>query len=321
MARKKLRTSQKTVRKKIATRKKTSPKKSGKKVTLHRQTTGRKKKSTAGKASTRGPALTTKRTPAGAGNSVDPVADFNMENIDPAMIPAHVAIILDGNGRWAKKRGLSRSDGHRAGGENLDRLLDFFIQLKVPVVSLYAFSTENWKRPEAEVKAIWRLLNEFFKTRSKRAMEMGICIRASGNLERLPRRSRRLIEKVTRQTAGNRNLVANFCVNYGSRSEIVHAATQVVQERLELQKSGDAKAAAAPVEETELAEHLYTKGLPDVDLLVRPGGESRISNFLLWQCAYAEIYVTETLWPDFSRADMKQAIDWYQNRHRRFGGL
>ncbi|MCB1173386.1 MAG: di-trans,poly-cis-decaprenylcistransferase [Leptospiraceae bacterium] len=243
-----------------------------------------------------------------------------MASLDPHKIPAHVAIILDGNGRWAKKRGLNRSEGHRAGGETLDRLLDFFIQLQVPVISLYAFSTENWKRPKAEVKAIWQLLNEFFKTRSGRAMETGIRIRASGDLEALPARSRQLIAKVMQMTADNQRLTANFCVNYGSRSEICQAASQIVAQRLALHARSPAKA-CLPVSESEIQAALYTHDLPDVDLLIRPGGEHRISNFLLWQCAYAEIYVTDTLWPDFSQTDIIEAVHWYQSRHRRFGGL
>lgn len=252
-------------------------------------------------------------------SNIDPYKE--LKKLDLKNAPDHVAIILDGNGRWAKSRGLSRSDGHKAGGETLDKLLDFFIELNVSVVSLYAFSTENWKRPKTEIKAIWKLLNQFFTTRAQRAMEKGICIRASGDLEGLPFRSRRIIKKVIKDTQHNDQLIANFCVNYGSRDEIIKAATKIAIERVDLWQSGNKKISKKPVTLTEFENHLYTSGLPDVDLLVRPGGESRISNFLLWQCAYAEIYITDTLWPDFTHKDIIKAVRWYQKRNRRFGGL
>jgi len=244
-----------------------------------------------------------------------------MQRLDPQRNPRHVAIILDGNGRWAKQRGLSRSEGHREGGENLSRLLDAFIQLGVPAVSLYAFSTENWRRPRAEVQAIWKLLNEFFEERFKKCLELGVRVMASGDLSRIPARSRKKIESVVEKTRNFTSLTANFCVNYGSQAEIIHAAEAVLAERLRLLEAGDKKKARAPILTEEFERHLYTHPLPPVDLLVRPGGENRISNFLLWQLAYAEIYVTERLWPDFSAEDMADALLWFQSRERRFGGL
>lgn len=229
-------------------------------------------------------------------------------------IPRHVAIILDGNGRWAEKRGLSRSEGHKAGGEALDRLLGDALKEGISIVSLYAFSTENWKRPKAEIQAIWSLMREFFQTRFDRCMELGIRVTASGDLSRLPALNRRLIADVIKKTAGNKALTANFCVNYGSYDEILHAASAIVQERV---KAKNAK----PVLRAEFEKHLYTHPLPPVDLLVRPGGEQRLSNFLLWQCAYAELYFTETLWPDFGKKQLLAALKWYRSRPRKFGGL
>lgn len=228
--------------------------------------------------------------------------------------PRHVAIILDGNGRWAEKRGLSRSEGHRAGGEALDRLLADALKENIAVVSLYAFSTENWKRPRAEIQAIWSLMREFFQTRFDRCMELGIRVAASGDLSRLPAPNRKLILDVIRKTAGNKSLTANFCVNYGSYDEILHAVSAIVTERVK-GKNG------RPVTKAEFEKHLYTHPLPPVDLLVRPGGEQRLSNFLLWQCAYAELYFTDTLWPDFGRRQLRAALAWYRGRPRKFGGL
>ncbi|MBE7438529.1 MAG: di-trans,poly-cis-decaprenylcistransferase [Spirochaetales bacterium] len=236
-------------------------------------------------------------------------------------IPQHVAIILDGNGRWARARGLPRSAGHRAGGENLDRLLDTFLKLKIKVISLYAFSTENWKRPAEEIRAIWKLLNEFFDARLDRCLALGIQIRTSGDLRRLPAASRERIERVVKATAHNQKLIANFCVNYGSQAEILQAASRVLQKRLDLIRQGKGKAAGALIRAAELEKEFYTWPLPPVDLLVRPGGESRISNFLLWQSAYAEIYVSPVLWPDFHEQEVFTALAWYESRLRRFGGL
>jgi undecaprenyl diphosphate synthase len=259
--------------------------------------------------------------PAPRRSSRAPVPVRKLGRLDRQSLPRHIAIILDGNGRWAKNRGLSRSEGHRAGGENLTRQIDFFLELGIPVVSLYAFSTENWKRPAREVKAIWKLFNEFFDKHLQHCIERDIRVWASGNLAGLPAASRRQIEAAVAQTAGLRGLTANFCVNYGSQDELVQAAEAVVKERLELYQAGHQRKARAPLRQQEFERHLYTYPLPPVDLLIRPGGESRISNFLLWQCAYAEIYVTDTLWPDFNEENLVDALLWYQGRHRRFGGL
>ncbi len=244
-----------------------------------------------------------------------------LAKLDKKKLPRHVAIILDGNGRWAKARGLSRSEGHRAGGEALDRLIDFFITLGIPQVSLYAFSTENWKRPASEVRAIWSLMDEFFEKRLERILKKGIKIVASGDLAGLPSRSRKRIENVIERTAQGRALTANFCVNYGSHDEILHAASALIRTRLNLGRAGKNRQANAPVKKKEFERFLYTYPLAPVDLLVRPGGEFRVSNFLLWQIAYAEIYYTETFWPDFDETELVTALLWFQGRKRRFGGL
>ncbi len=236
-------------------------------------------------------------------------------------LPAHVGIILDGNGRWAKARGLSRSDGHRAGGEALDRMLEHVLEVGIPAVSLYAFSTENWKRPKTEIAGLWSLMNQFFESRFEKCLAKGIRIKASGDLSKLPAKNRALIEKVIRATAKGKGLTANFCVNYGSQDEILHATDRILEERLLLAKAGNAKAARRPVTKKEFEKNLYTHPLPPVDLMVRPGGESRLSNFLLWQSAYAEIYITPVLWPDFDGKCMDEALAWYAGRVRRFGGL
>jgi len=235
--------------------------------------------------------------------------------------PRHVGIILDGNGRWAKRRGIARSEGHRAGGEALDRLLDSVLELNIPFISLYAFSTENWKRPKSEVQALWKLMKEFFSSRLERCIEKGIRVHASGDLSRLPAANRNLIAEVIEKTKSNRNLTANFCVNYGSQHEILHAVTRIVEERINFFRKGKGEKARAPVTQNELEKNLYTYPLPPVDLLVRPGGEKRLSNFLLWQSAYAELYFTDTLFPDFGKRQLNAAVKWFKTRPRKFGGL
>lgn len=236
--------------------------------------------------------------------------------------PAHIAVILDGNGRWAQSRGLSRSEGHRAGADALDRMLDHFLSKEISVVSLYAFSTENWKRPTEEVSAIWRLLVEFLDRRVDFCKSRGIRIQSSGDISALPLLSRTVLSRSEKATAGGSNMVANFCLNYGSRREILQATQALIQERLEMfQKTGNLKEALVEPTEEEFEAKLYTSPLPPVDLLIRPGGEKRISNFLLWQSAYAEIYFTDTLWPDFTNDHLDGALAWFATRQRRYGGL
>lgn len=170
-----------------------------------------------------------------------------LEELDPGKMPRHIGIILDGNGRWAEKRGLSRSEGHRAGGENLDRLLDFFAELNIPALSLYAFSTENWKRPRGEVQCLWSLFDEFFTTRLHRCQEKDIRVKVSGNLDRLPKRTRKKIDEVVDLTKKNRAFTANFCLNYGAQDEILNACRSVIRERIEAQREGNVRKALSDV--------------------------------------------------------------------------
>ncbi|MDH5656839.1 MAG: polyprenyl diphosphate synthase [Spirochaetia bacterium] len=235
--------------------------------------------------------------------------------------PVHVAIVMDGNGRWAKNKGLSRSEGHRAGGEALDRLLDFVVTLPIPFFSLYAFSTENWKRPVSEVQALWDLMNEFFEKRVDHCIQKGIKIRASGDVSKLPLLNRKVLKRVIKKTENCSHLTVNFCLNYGSRDEILHAAEKIMQERLEFYKNGQKNKAEESITEEEFEKYLYTHPIPPVDLFLRPGGEKRISNFLLWQSAYAELYFTDKLFPDFDQNEMLKALAWFEGRDRRYGSL
>lgn len=224
--------------------------------------------------------------------------------------PRHIAVIMDGNGRWAESRGLKRTEGHRAGTETVERLLDHLIKIKVPFVSLYAFSTENWRRPRTEITAIFKLLDEFIVTRLPKMIRQGVRIVTSGDISRLPKRSRELLQDAVKKTARGKRLTANFCLNYGSRAEILRAA------ELALAASRNGK-----LTEKQLARGLWQPAIPDVDLLVRTAGELRLSNFMLWQAAYAELYFTDKNWPDFGEQDVDAAIAEFKRRKRKFGGL
>jgi undecaprenyl diphosphate synthase len=231
--------------------------------------------------------------------------------IRPKPIPAHVAIIMDGNGRWAKKHNLSRSEGHKKGAEIIEPLMDTAIDLGIKAVSLYAFSTENWVRPRTEILGLWKLLDHFFTSKLDTIKSRGISIRHSGSLKRLPSSTRKVIERSVAETRSNKKLVLNFCINYGGRQEILEAANRCIEE---LGGKGS-------LTEKKLERFLYTSGLPEVDLLIRTSGEYRISNFLLWQIAYAEMVFMDVLWPDFTSQHLYQAIYQFQQRERRFGGL
>ena len=235
--------------------------------------------------------------------------------------PKHVAVILDGNGRWAKKKGLPRTAGHRAGGENLNHIIESFLKIKIPFISLYVFSTENWKRSSLEIKSLWKLLEEFLEHYQERFHQLGICCQVSGDITKLSQGSYEQIQQLIQKTSHNKKLMVNFCINYGSQQEILRACNHLIQVRLDLLKNGKEKRAKASLTQKEFESHLYTSYFPPVDLLVRTGGEMRISNFLLWQCAYAEFYITEKLWPDFDGKELSTAISWYHKRERRYGGL
>src|SRR5256714_12606992 len=230
-------------------------------------------------------------------------------------LPRHVAIIMDGNGRWAAQRGQPRIAGHRAGVEAVRAAVDTGARLGLKALTLYAFSTENWKRPRLEVDALMRMLRRYIRLEIAEINRQNIRFQAIGRTDALAQNVRREIERATERTSANAGMILSVALNYGGRAEIVDAARAAT---LELIAEGK-----PPQEITEerVAQKLYTKNLPELDLLVRTSGEMRISNFLLWQVAYSEIYVTETLWPDFRRTHLLEAVIDFQRRDRRFGGL
>jgi undecaprenyl diphosphate synthase len=230
-------------------------------------------------------------------------------------LPRHVAIIMDGNGRWAAQRGQPRIAGHRAGVEAVRAAVDTGARLGLGALTLYAFSTENWKRPRLEVDALMRMLRRYLRLELDAIDRQKIRFQAIGRTASLSESVRREISKATERTASNTGMTLSVALNYGGRSEIVDAARAAV-ERLLSEGKG-----ASELTEERIERELYTQGLPELDLVVRTSGEMRISNFLLWQAAYSEIYVTETLWPDFRRAHLLEAVLDFQRRDRRFGGL
>jgi undecaprenyl diphosphate synthase len=238
------------------------------------------------------------------------------ESIDPARLPAHIAIIMDGNGRWAKRRSLPRIAGHRAGVEPVRVTVETCARLGIEALTLYAFSVENWKRPRGEVDTLWRLLRFYLRREVPEMMKNNIRFNALGRLEVLSDHVRNELEEARRITSRNSGLQVNLAINYGGRTELVDAMNALIEDA-RIQGS----LANLHVTEEMIQSHLYTAGLPDPDLLIRTSGEMRISNFLLWQIAYAELYVTGTLWPDFGRTDLLRAVLDYQGRDRRFGGL
>jgi undecaprenyl diphosphate synthase len=233
--------------------------------------------------------------------------------LDASRLPAHVAIIMDGNGRWARKRSLPRVAGHKAGIESVRMAVTCCAQMGVAALTLYAFSIENWKRPRAEVTTLWRLLRVYLHREMPSLVEHGIRLNALGRLEQLPESVRRDLEEAVRATAGGGRMQLNLAINYGGRAELVDAFNRL----LAAARRGE----IGSVDEEAVSGALYTAGQPDPDLLIRTSGEMRVSNFLLWQIAYAELYVTETLWPDFTRTELLRALLEYQRRERRFGGL
>ena len=236
--------------------------------------------------------------------------------IDPDRLPAHIAIIMDGNGRWASRRRLPRVAGHKAGVGPVRSTVETCARLGIKVLTLYAFSVEDWKRPRAEVETLWRLLRFYLRKELPELQKNDIRLQAIGRLDALPADVRRELDAVVDATAGNRGLLVNLAINYGGRAEIVDAVNSI----LELARV-DGRLSALRFDEETIAANLYTGSSPEPDLLIRTSGEMRISNFLLWQIAYSELYVTETLWPDFSRANLLTAVLEYQKRDRRYGGL
>jgi undecaprenyl diphosphate synthase len=236
--------------------------------------------------------------------------------IDPARMPAHIAIIMDGNGRWARQRRLPRVAGHKAGVGPVRSTVETCVRLGVKALTLYAFSVENWKRPRAEVETLWRLLRYYLKQELPELQKNDIRLQAIGRLDALPAQVRRELESAVEATSSNRGMLVNLAINYGGRAEIIDAVNSIL-EMARLDGSVD----KLRFDEDLISTSLYTASCPDPDLLIRTSGEMRISNFLLWQIAYSELYVTETLWPDFSRTDLLRAVLDYQKRDRRFGGL
>jgi undecaprenyl diphosphate synthase len=237
-------------------------------------------------------------------------------SIDPLRLPAHIAIIMDGNGRWARRRNLPRVAGHKAGMDPVRNTVETCTRLGIQALTLYAFSAENWKRPRAEVDMLWRLLRLYLSRELPDLLRNGIRFSCMGRVEELPAPVRRELDTAIEATAHNTGMRLNVAINYSGRAELVDALNAIVEDARLEGRLGDLR-----IDEQSIAARLYTAGLPDPDLLIRTSGEMRISNFLLWQIAYAELYVTETLWPDFRRADLLHAILDYQKRDRRFGGL
>lgn len=238
-----------------------------------------------------------------------------MNEIDMSQLPRHIAIIMDGNGRWAQKHNLPRSAGHQQGVEAIREVIKKASQLKIEVLTLYAFSTENWKRPDDEVSFLMKLLMEYLKKEIKELNKQNVIIRTIGDLSAFPVQVRKEIEKAKERTAGNNGLIMNIGLNYGARNEITRALKKIVIRSKEHNFVDD------DFSEELVASYLDSHDLPDPDLLIRTSGEMRVSNFLLWQIAYAELYFTEVLWPDFTGEDLIEAIVNYQSRIRRFGGL
>ena len=235
--------------------------------------------------------------------------------LDWERLPRHVAIIMDGNGRWAAQRGQHRIAGHRAGVEAVRAAVDTGARLGLTALTLYAFSTENWKRPRLEVDALMRMLRRYLRLELAEIDRQNIRFQAIGRIDALAENVRHEISRATAQTAANTGMVLSVALNYGGRAEIVDACRAAMSRLLTVGRGPE------ELTEESISRELYTRGLPELDLLVRTSGELRISNFLLWQTAYSEIYVTETLWPDFRRPHLLEAIVDFQRRDRRFGGL
>ncbi len=229
-------------------------------------------------------------------------------------IPRHIAIILDGNGRWAKRRGLPRTAGHAVGAETFRKIATYCKNIGVDYLTVYAFSTENWKRPEGEVKTIMRLLNKYLQEAIDTMERDQIRMKIFGDLAALTEEQRELVRKTDEISQRYEGFQANICLNYGGRDEILHAARRYAAEVAAGKAEGE-------LTEEQFGSYLYSAGIPDPDLLIRPGGEQRISNFLLWQCAYSEFYFTDVLWPDFSPEELDKAIAEYQRRDRRYGNV
>lgn len=238
-----------------------------------------------------------------------------INRIDKNNIPEHVAIIMDGNGRWAKKRFLPRSAGHHEGMKRVIEIVETAEKLDIKYLSLYAFSTENWKRPQEEIDNLMKLLIQYIKTELDRIHKNNVKIQTMGDISKLPRASREEVERAIKTTKNNDKMILNIGLNYGGRDEIIWGIKNILEDI----KMGNIK--EEEIDENLFSDYLYTKGLPDPDLLIRPSGELRLSNFMLYQIAYTEFWFSDILWPDFKEEDFYRAIIDYQKRNRRFGGI
>jgi undecaprenyl diphosphate synthase len=256
-----------------------------------------------------------------------------LEKLDLARLPRHIAIIMDGNGRWAQKRHLPRVAGHRTGTQSARMAIETCANLKIEALTLYAFSVENWRRPKTEIEFLMQLLREYIRKEMPLLQRNNVRLRFLGRPEELPEAVQRDTREATSATAKNTGMVLSIALNYGGRAEIVDAMNAILAARngrsVEQGHSSSptafphqpSKPITEPITEEDIARHLYTADLPDPDLLIRTSGEMRVSNFLLWQIAYAEIFVTETLWPDFNRARLLEALLDFQKRERRYGAI
>ena len=235
------------------------------------------------------------------------------KSIDTSHIPRHVAIIMDGNGRWAKRQNRPRLYGHKVGVESVQEIVEAAMELGIDVLTLYAFSTENWKRPEDEVGGLMGLLKNYLQKELSRMLKNEIRLTCIGDIRKLPGDVRQVLEQAMEETAQNEKFTLNLALNYGGRAELIQAIRTIAEDVQSRTLSVD------DINEQVVDKHLYTQSLPDPDLLIRTGGEARLSNFLLWQISYAEIYFTDVMWPEFRKEAFREAILEYQRRERRFG--
>ncbi len=238
-----------------------------------------------------------------------------MTSIDPQKLPKHVAIIMDGNGRWAKKRLMNRVQGHQKGSEAVREIVKASREIGISYLTLYAFSEENWNRPETEISALMNILKNFLRNQLSEMQENGIRLQSIGRTEKLQKNTREVLEQTIEKTANNKDMVLTLALSYGARQEIVGAVRKIAE------KIKEGSLTVQEINEKLISDFLFTSEMPDPDLLIRTSGEYRISNFLLWQIAYTEIYISPTLWPDFNREKYLAAIKDFQKRDRRFGGV
>ena len=237
-----------------------------------------------------------------------------LHKLDLDRLPRHLAVIMDGNGRWAQRRHMPRVVGHKAGTQTARSTIETCARLKIEALTLYAFSLENWRRPKSEIDFLMQLLREYLRSEMPLIQKNEIRMRFLGRIDELPAAVQKDVREAMQDTANNRGMTLSVALNYGGRAEIVDAVNAILAAR-------SSRQSAAPVTEEELSGQLYTSGIADPDLLIRTSGEMRVSNFLLWQIAYAEIFVTDTLWPDFNRARLLEALVEFQKRERRYGGI